>query len=217
MPLLPVAPDGWSVLWKLLVLAAVFAVFDWGSLSWVALILAGFTLFFFRDPDRDVPTDPDLALSPADGTVMRVEDVAEDEFIGGPAKRVSIFLSVFNVHINRSPVTGTVKWVQYRAGKMLAAYKTEASTENERNSLGIEGRDGRRVVVHQVTGLIARRIVCSATPGTRLAQGQRFGLIKFGSCTELLVPASAMILVQSGDKVQGGLTALARFTGADGG
>jgi phosphatidylserine decarboxylase len=208
--MLPFAPDAWSYVWKLAAAAILCRLFGWSALFWLFAGLTGFTLFFFRDPDRSPPMDRTLLTSPADGKVLRVEPVAEDEFIGGPAVKIAIFLSVFNVHINRSPLTGVVKFQKYRAGKMLPAFKSHASEENERNALGLEGQ-GIRVTVHQITGFIARRIVSRVKPGDHLLQGQRFGLIKFGSCTELVVPAGLEILVKEGDVVRGGETVMARI------
>jgi phosphatidylserine decarboxylase len=208
--MLPFAPDAWSVLWKLAAAAIVCEVLGWTGLGWIFVLLGGFSLFFFRDPDRTVPLDPSLVVAPADGKVLRIEPIPEDEFTGGPAIRIAIFLSVFNVHINRSPISGTVLFQKYRAGKMLPAFQSHASEENERNTLGIEGQR-IRVQVHQITGLIARRIVCRVAPGDRLLQGQRFGLIKFGSCTELILPAALEVLVRAGDRVKAGETAVARI------
>ncbi len=204
------APDAWPYVGALAAATAFFWMIGWCFLGWVAAFLGAFTLFFFRDPDRDTPYDPTLAISPADGKVMRIEEIENDEFIGGPATKISIFLNIFNVHINRSPITGEVAFRHYRAGKMLPAYKTHASEENERNSIGIKG-EAANVIVHQITGLIARRIVCRVDTGAKLVQGQRYGLIKFGSCTELIVPASATVLVRVGENVTGALTPLAKF------
>jgi phosphatidylserine decarboxylase len=207
---MPIAPDAWPYLIALVSCGAVCFFLGWPIPAGIFIFLAAFVAFFFRDPERRIPVDPMVAVSPADGKVMYIQDLDNDEFIGGPAKKISIFLSVFNVHINRAPIAGTVKMRNYRAGKMLPAYKTHASEENERNSIGIEGANAR-VVVHQITGLIARRIVCRVDTGAELAQGERYGLIKFGSCTELIVPASTEVLVKPGDKVTGGESILARF------
>ncbi|TLN10093.1 phosphatidylserine decarboxylase family protein [bacterium] len=178
--------------------------------SAIFFMLTLFVCFFFRDPERKVTKGDDIAISPADGRVQFLEDIAHDDFIGGPAKKISIFLSVFNVHINRSPIEGKVAYKAYRPGKMLPAFKSHASEENERATIGVEGPAGR-VLVHQITGFIARRIVCRPEVGTPLAQGERYGLIKFGSCTELIIPASAEVLVNIGDKVVGGQTVLAKL------
>ena len=205
-----VAADAWSYVWKLGLVALVLITVGWWEASLLPILLLLFVLFFFRDPERLIPLDPLHAVSPADGTVMRIDEIPADPFIGGPARKVVIFLSVFNVHINRAPVAGKVALVEYKRGEMLAAYKPEASEVNERNTIGIRGEKAS-VKVNQITGLIARRIVCNVKEGDDLAQGQRYGLIKFGSCTELVVPASATILVKPGDKVAGGETVLARF------
>lgn len=171
----------------------------------VALIL--FVLFFFRDPYREIDLSESTFVSPADGTVMDVTEIIEDDFIKGKAKKVTIFLSVFNVHINRSPISGDVTYSSYRPGKYLPAFKPHACDENERNTIGIENNI-TKAMVHQITGLIARRIVCYNKEGDKLKQGDKFGLIKFGSCTELVVPENVDIKVKKGDVVRGGITIL---------
>lgn len=208
--MLPFAPDAWSFVWKLAAAAVITRLIGLPKIAWLFAALAGFTLFFFRDPNRVPPSDPSLLVSPADGKVLRIEPIAHDDFIGGPANKVAIFLSVFNVHINRSPISGTVLFQQYRPGKMLPAWKSHASEENERNSIGIEGQ-GIRMIVNQITGLIARRIVSRVSVGDTLTRGQRYGLIKFGSCTEFILPAHVEILVKVGDKVTGAETPVARL------
>ncbi len=208
--MLSIAADAWPYLAWLGGLIAVSWVFGWCFLGTVFVLLAGFVTFFFRDPEREIKFNPEHALSPADGKVMTVTDIEHDEFIDGPAKKVSIFLSIFSVHINRSPITGKIVARKYRAGKMLPAYKSHASEENERNTIVIQGEKAK-VAVHQITGLIARRIVCRVDAGDRLVQGGRYGMIKFGSCTELIVPASAEIVVGEGEMVTGGETVLAIF------
>jgi len=171
----------------------------------IGLILLAFVLFFFRNPRRTVPDDVKAIVSPADGRVMSVDEIAEETFLGSKAVRVSIFLSLFNVHINRSPIEGVVKYTSYRPGKYLPAFKSHASDINERNTIGIEG-SGTRVLVHQITGFVARRIVCGVKEGEYLRRGQIFGLIKFGSCTEVIVPAETAIKVKPGDRVKGAET-----------
>lgn len=208
--MIPVASDAWSFVWKLGLIALVLILVGWWKASLLPIALLLFVLFFFRDPERIVPLNPNHAVSPADGVVMRIDDVGQDDFIGGPAKKIVIFLSVFNVHINRAPIAGKVEFVEYKRGEMLAAYKPEASQVNERNTIGIHG-EKVSVKVNQITGLIARRIVCNVKEGDDLAQGDRYGLIKFGSCTELVLPAAAKINVKPGDKVAGGLSILAEF------
>jgi len=200
--------------WPYLLIFGGATIFTW-LIGWCVapylfFILTLFTAFFFRDPYRKVTLGAGHAVSPADGKVQAIEDIGHDEFIGGPAKKISIFLSIFNVHINRSPTAGKVLLKSYRAGKMLPAYKSHASDENERATIGLEVSYGR-VLVHQITGLIARRIVTNVNVGDNLKQGERFGLIKFGSCTELIVPASAEVTVALGDKVKGGVSVIAKF------
>ncbi len=205
----PIATAGLAYL---VVLAAVTGIFYWSykPVSVVTASLFVFTAYFFRNPKRTIPKDSRAVLSPADGVVMSVERVHEDRFIGGPALKVSIFLSIFNVHVNRSPVAGEVRYIRYVPGKFLPAFKSHASEINERNYVGIEA-DEFRVLVCQVTGFIARRIVCYAKEGGRLEQGQMFGIIKFGSCTEIYVPEGVEVLVSPGESVKGGETVIGRF------
>lgn len=187
-----------------------FFLYPWSALPFVLISL--FLLFFFRNPRRKIKADADVLLSPADGKVMSVVPVAHDDLLEGPAVRISIFLSVFSVHINRSPCTGAVENVVYREGKFLPAYKSHASELNERNSVVIACEGGRgRVRVNQITGLLARRIVCDVKSGDVVTQGLRFGMIKLGSCTELIVPPECAIHVQPGQAVRAGRTVLSRW------
>jgi len=185
-----------------------------GKFLWVipgAAVL--FVLYFFRNPERKAEAGEKELLSPADGKVMWVTEIGEEsEFIQGPALKVTIFLNVFNVHINRSPVEGLVEYVRYREGKFIPAYKSHASEINERNYLGIvTGEERQKVLLVQIVGLVARRIVCWSKAGERLLQGERFGLMRFGSCVEMYVPAGTVLFVKPGDKVKGGLTKLGRL------
>ncbi|ACV63701.1 phosphatidylserine decarboxylase related protein [Desulfofarcimen acetoxidans DSM 771] len=170
-------------------------------------ILLLFVLFFFRNPKRTIASDRKHILSPADGTILEVKELKENSYIKGEAIKISIFLSIFDVHINRSPIKGAITFTEYRPGKFLPAFKSHASDINERNTVGIEN-DCLKVLVHQITGFIARRIVCYMKKGDQLEQGQIFGLIKFGSCTEIIVPASVKVFAEEGQKVKGGLTVL---------
>ena len=194
----------------------VYALPDpWCWTSVVPFVFAGLVLWFFRDPERVIPQDPGVLVSPADGHVADIETVDEPSFIGGKAIRVGIFLSPLDVHVNRSPAKGVVRHREYRAGKFLAAYDRRAVEENESCALGIEceapaGKPPLKVLVRQVVGVAARRIVCPAEPGLALARGERFGMIKFGSRTELWVPESAgfRCRVAIGQFVRGGSTIL---------
>lgn len=171
--------------------------------------LGSIVLYFFRDPERTPPADESLIVSPADGTVVAIENI-NDEFIGGNAIRLSIFLSLFDVHVNRVPCTGRVAWIRYETGQFGHAGKAAASELNERNTLALES-DGVKIIVRQIAGLVARRIVCWAQPEQTLTRGQRFGLIKFGSRVDVFMPANVQILVRLGEQVKGGESAMAQL------
>jgi len=173
-------------------------------------IVALFVLYFFRDPERTAPPGEDVVVSPADGRVMSVGPVAGEGFMGGTATRVTIFLSVFNVHVQRAPVAGSVGHYSYRAGRYLAAWREEASSSNERASLGIE-TGGGPVLVRQIAGLVARRIVTYPREGDRVARGDRIGLIRFGSRVDLFLPPDWPVTIAPGDVVRGGETPVARM------
>lgn len=205
----PIARAGWSYILVLgVVTLLLFSLFKPAALVTAVLLL--FTAYFFRNPRRAVPRDKRFIISPADGVVMQVEEKEEEHFIKGQTIRVSIFLSIFNVHLNRAPVEGMVEYVKYRPGKFLPAFKSHAAEINEKNYLGIN-TGVYKIMVTQITGFIARRIVCYAKKDDILNQGQIFGLIKFGSCTEIFVPKNIEILVKPGDKVKGGETVIGRL------
>jgi phosphatidylserine decarboxylase len=174
--------------------------------------LAGFFAFFFRDPDRRVPAAPGLVVAPADGRVMVAGAPEADTAPPGEWLQVTVFLSPLDVHINRAPVGGTVTRVEYRPGRFLPAYRPD-SRWNERNEVWLD-HDGVPIVVRQVVGVLARRIVCRADEGDELATGQRFGLMKFGSRMDVFLPPSASLRVRVGDRVRGGETVLAELTPA---
>ncbi|HLG22413.1 MAG TPA: phosphatidylserine decarboxylase family protein [Candidatus Manganitrophaceae bacterium] len=178
----------------------------WGAIPFAALTL--FCLWFFRDPKRVVPQGEGLVVAPADGKVVEVSRVEEERFLRKPAIKISIFLNVFNVHVNRSPVAGKVVGVFYNAGRFFAAYAPKASLENEQNAILLETASGKRVVCVQIAGWIARRIVCRIKEGAELAQGERFGLIRFGSRVDLFLPVEAEIRIKPGAVVKGGETIL---------
>jgi phosphatidylserine decarboxylase len=175
----------------------------------VPLLLAFFFLWFFRDPERAIPQEAGAVVSPGDGKVTDVSPV----IVGGEKQtRISIFLSVFDVHVNRSPITGVVRDVRYQRGKFLDARSKDCADLNEQNIVTVEG-DGHKVVFKQIAGLLARRIVFHPKMGDRLERGQRVGLIKFGSRVDVVVDASARISVKVGDRVQGGASVLAYLQG----
>jgi phosphatidylserine decarboxylase len=202
-----IAREGWPFIGTLLALAALLAWrYPW--LGAVFLVLGLFCAFFFRDPERTIPAGDGLVVSPADGKVVVVAK-APDGSAGGPgAQQVSIFLSVFDVHVNRSPVAGRIERVDYHKGEFMPAWDEKASLRNEQNTVTVETA-GRRVVFKQIAGLIARRIVFRKQPGDVVQRGERVGLIRFGSRTDLLLPPEAKLRVRPGDRVQGGASVIA--------
>ncbi len=191
-----------------------------GWLYWpaaiVPIVLVGFVLWFFRDPRRSIPADPGLVVSPADGKVVEIEESEHDPYIGGPAVTIGIFLSVFNVHINRVPMAARVIGLEYRPGKFLNALRAISARENEQMIVRLEENAApfRRMVVRQIAGAIARRIVCWVAPGEVLDRGAQFGMIKFGSRTELVLPRSQdlEVRVRIGQHVKAGTTVMAAYT-----
>lgn len=206
-----IAREGYPLIFTaaILTLLAFLAGWIWLGiiLGLVGLALAG----FFRDPERKVPPGEGLVVSPADGKVVSIARFQGDSPFPGSATRVSIFLSPFDVHINRTPVEGKIAKVTYQRGKFLAAYNEEASERNEHNALSIVDSRGRNLGVVQIAGVLARRIICRAKPGDTLARGERFGLIMFGSRTDAYLPEGCQIEVAEGQRVKGGETVLARF------
>ena len=173
-------------------------------------VLACYCIYFFRNPNRKIPADENLIVSPADGTVQDVVDVEADDFIKSPCRKVIIFLSVFDVHVNRSPIAGEIKIQKYICGRFRPAYKDSVGFENERHLIGIEN-ERLRVTVTQVAGILARRIVSWVTLDDKLEKGELYGLIRFGSCTELVMPSNVEVLVKKGDKVRGGESIIGRI------
>ena len=199
----------------LIIAAGVLAVIAFG-LGWVALglVLVLVTLAvaaFFRDPERSIPGGDGLVVSPADGRIVSIAAIAGDGLFADAATRISIFLSPLDVHINRAPVAGRVNEVRYQAGQFLAAYKDEASRCNEQNALRIVDERERNWGVVQIAGFLARRIVCRVGAGAALARGERFGLIMFGSRTDIYLPKGCRVEATEGQHVTGGETILGRF------
>lgn len=203
---LPIVLDGLVFVIPLTALMVVSLYFDVTWLGVISLAATLFVLWFFRNPDRTTPEDEKAIISPADGRVIKIEEVEEKELLKGKAQKVSIFMSVFNVHVNRAPCTGVVKEIAYRKGRFFSANLDKASVLNERNSVLIETMDGNRILTIQIAGLIARRIACWVDEGMGLEKGERFGLIKFGSRLEVFMPLGATIPVKVGDKVRAGET-----------
>ena len=204
-----IASEGWPFVVPLTLLGLV-GVWRWPWVGGVLIALGLFCAFFFRDPERSVPQDPGLVVSPADGTVVQVLPAPAGNPLGAEATQVSIFLSIFNVHVNRAPIAGSVAELTYNKGEFLPAFDDKASLRNEQNCAVIEG-DGARVAFKQIAGLIARRIVFRKKVGDRLARGERVGLIKFGSRVDIFLPKGAEIRVRVGDRVRGGASVIARL------
>jgi len=207
----PIILDAFRFVVPLVLLIA--GVLWWGKtgLAIVLVLLALFVVWFFRNPERTAPPDPGVIVSPADGRVLKIEEVDEDELLGGTWTKVSIFMSIFNVHVNRSPCQGVVRAIRYRKGKFFSANMDKASTENERNSLVIETDGGTKIAVIQIAGLIARRIVCWVREEGVLQRGERFGLIRFGSRLEVFMPVDSDVLVKVGDRVKAGYTKVGKL------
>jgi phosphatidylserine decarboxylase len=204
-PRVPIAPEGWPFILGPAALAAALALAGRRRLALPFAAAALASLGFFRDPERPAPALANAVLAPADGRVTWVGD-DHDDFVG-PAWRVSIFLSPLDVHVNRAPIGGLVVATDYRPGRFLAAYRPEAGEVNERCTIYLQG-DTARVTVVQIAGVAARRIVCRVGAGDKLAAGERFGMIRFGSRTDCYLPRSAALPVAVGDRVTGGITVL---------
>ncbi len=196
---------------------AVLGLFVWEPLAWIGVLFTLFCLYFFRDPDRVLPPRANVFVAPADGLVVSIEQAVPPAELGltsAPRTRVAIFLSVLDVHVNRSPIAGTVEKIAYHPGLFLSAAEDKASDDNERNSLLLRLPTGEEVVVVQIAGLIARRILCEAREGQILATGERFGIIRFGSRTDLYLPEGCTPLVSVGQRMIGGETVIAELPGA---
>src|SRR5215470_1315036 len=190
------------------VMIAAALLIGWlASPAWagIPILLAAFFMWFFRDPERVIPNEPGAVVSPADGKVTDVSSVKVD---GKPLKRVSIFLNVFDVHVNRSPISGVIRGAKYQEGKFLNAMDPQCADCNEQNTVTVDG-EGHTIIFKQIAGLLARRIVFSKAIGEKVERGERVGLIKFGSRTDILMESSAEIQVKVGDRVKGGASILA--------
>ncbi len=203
-----IAREGWPFLAGAIAIAVLLSAFGVTVLAALAWVIAVFVLQFFRDPAREIPQDPGAVLSPADGRIVAVERV-NDPYVQRDAIKVSVFMNVFNVHSNRSPVDGTVQQVWYFPGKFVNADLDKASTENERNAVWLKTANGADVTSVQVAGLIARRILCYVKAGDVLSRGQRYGFIRFGSRLDVYLPLDANVKVSIGEKVRATTTILA--------
>lgn len=203
--------------WLASSLSGLIAAFVW-LVALTLTVFCGIVVWFFRNPRRFPPNNPQAVISPADGKVVEIEELTHDDYIGGPAIKVGIFLSLFNVHINRSPVPARVIGLIYRPGKYLNAMRPESARENEQVAIMLESlNSGRPMIVRQITGAVARRIVCWVKPNDELKFGEQFGMIKFGSRTELVVPREADLrtIVRIGDTVKAGSTVMFEYSSAN--
>ena len=204
-----ITPEGWPCIGLTAFSALVFASLGWWLPAVVFLALCWFSMHFFRDPERVTPQDEGLAVSPADGKVIRIEE-KPDPFTGQRRLCVSIFMNVFSVHVNRSPVMCTVEEVRYFPGKFVNAAFDKAATDNERCAYDLRDADGRRWTMVQIAGLVARRIVCRVDRGDGLERGQRYGMIRFGSRVDLYLPEGYVAAARMGEQIFAGQSVVAR-------
>ncbi|HCY86467.1 MAG TPA: phosphatidylserine decarboxylase family protein [Desulfobacteraceae bacterium] len=208
---LPIAVPGIKFVLTAILVTGMFFYLGWTIIALVAVALTFFVTWFFRDPDRTVPEEPNALVSPADGKVIIVQRLAESEYMDEPCQKVSIFMNVFNVHVNRIPFDGVVERVQYSPGKFINASFDKASVHNERNAIVVRTDAGKRFAFVQIAGLIARRIVNHTAIGDRVNKGERYGMIQFGSRLDLYLPLAFDIEVGVGDKTQAGTTIIGRM------
>jgi len=204
----PVAKPGYPFIFASAFVTAVFALLEVTFLALVGLIATFFIAYFFRDPDRVIPSTEGSVVAPADGKVIAVETSKDNPYYEGDCKKVSIFMSVFNVHVNRIPFEGEVKKINYYPGKFIAANRDKASSDNERNAVFIETDDGKKITAVQIAGLVARRIICKIQEGDAVVRGQRFGIICFGSRVDVYLPPDSELKVAVGDVVMAGTSVL---------
>lgn len=207
----PMARAGYPFIFASAFVTAVFALLEFGFLAVLGLLVTGFICWFFRDPDRLIPNGDDVIVSPADGKVIKVEQIDATPYYEGACTRISIFMSIFNVHVNRAPHEGRIRQIKYYPGKFFSANLDKASAENEHNALLLESPSGKRSGCVQIAGLVARRIVCAVQSGDTIRRGQRFGMICFGSRLDVYLPPETEIHVTVGDRVQAGSSVLGKW------
>jgi len=203
---LPVAQPGLIFIAIAILFTGMLFYFGWMGFAWISLALTGFIIWFFRDPDRDIPKEEKGLISPADGKVIVIEKQSGCEYLTGPCTKVSIFMNVFNVHVNRVPFDGTVQKIQYSPGKFINASFDKASVHNERNALIVKTPGGAEYAVVQIAGLIARRIVNCVKEREKITRGDRYGMIRFGSRLDLYLPDDFDVAVHIGEKTKAGST-----------
>jgi phosphatidylserine decarboxylase len=207
----PIVLEGLIFFVPLALLSVISYAFHIVWLGGVFSAVALFVLWFFRNPERTIPEDAKSILSPADGRVLKIEEVDGNDMLQGRCKKISIFMSVFNVHVNRMPCSGKVKDIRYRKGKFFSANLDKASEFNENNAVLIETADEKEILTIQIAGIIARRIVCWTDVGMEAIKGERFGLIRFGSRLEVFLPLETEVLVKRGERVRAGETRIGCF------
>ncbi len=205
-PQIPVAREGYPFIVFIAFVTLVFALLEYELIAVVSLLLTGFVLYFFRDPERIIPDAEDAVVSPADGKVILVEKIFDDRFVNEHVYKVSIFMSIFDVHVNRLPIAGEVEKIQYAAGNFYAANTDQSGLANEHCAVILSTPKNFRYAVVQVAGLVARRIVCWVEKGDSVEQGSRFGLIRFGSRVDIYLPQQVQLEVRSGQRVRAGET-----------
>jgi len=205
--MIKLTPDGYPFIIVFAIITVLVYIFGKPWIAVLPLIITLFMVLFFRDPDRTIPVDKGAFVSPADGKVILIKDVYERDYLKAESKEISIFMSIFNVHVNRAPCEGNVSLIKHSPGKFLVAHKDAASIENENTVMVLEGKDGK-IFVRQVAGLVARRIVCRVKAGDVLSRGERYGMIKFGSRLDIYLPKETEIQVTVGDKVTAGETVI---------
>ncbi len=214
-PQIPVAKEGYPFIGLGVFATVFFALISWDPVAWLCFLATIFTLSFFRDPERFIPPEKNLIVSPADGKILLVKQIEENPFTEGPATKVSIFMNVFNVHVNRLPASGTVDKVLYRPGKFYSADTEKSALHNEYCGTVLTLESGHKIGCVQVAGLIARRIVCWLEPGDTVSKGKRYGLIRFGSRVDLYLPPEFEIQVEPHRKVRAGETVIAKAPGTE--
>ncbi|MBW1753206.1 MAG: phosphatidylserine decarboxylase family protein [Deltaproteobacteria bacterium] len=207
----PVAKAGYPFIFAAVLTTFVFALLQLTVLALVGLAATFFICYFFRDPDRVIPNADGAVVSPADGKIILAGPVENSPFFNDKGIKISIFMSVFNVHVNRIPYEGIIKTVSYHPGKFIPANLDKASRHNEHNAVGLETDQGKQIVFVQIAGLIARRIICKVKEGDKVVRGQRFGMICFGSRLDVYLPLDTNLQVRVGDRVQAGTSILGDF------
>lgn len=211
-PRIPVAREGYPFIFITAFTALIAALLGWFILSLLLWGLSIFILYFFRDPERVIPNDSRAVVAPANGKVILIEKVTDERFLHDRALKISIFMSIFDVHVNRAPYDGIVREIRYQAGQFLPADQDRASSENESNALILDLDEDRRMVVVQVAGILARRIVCWAEKDDRVTKGQRFGMIRFGSRLDVYLPHDTQVEISVGQRTVAGQTILGYLT-----